>query len=159
MAEGRVTYRIQDESGKVDVNHTPPQVLAPILQSVGANEGVDAYDAVNVAQALEAASLGNARRTRSVGDALRRAGLSGETARIAETYLTTFNFGAKVNPRTAHPVTLAAIPGLGPSDVSEIINRRESGQQMPRLGSAAAWLAERPGPVVTVEATAELTSG
>lgn len=158
MAEGRVTYRIQDEAGKVDINYAPPQVLGPVLQSVGASEGVDAFDAVNVAQALEAANLSGS-RARSVGDALRAAGFPAATARLAEDYLTTFNFTAQINPRTAPPETLAAIPGLGPGGAEEIVSRRQAGQTMPRLGSAAAWLAERPGPVYTIEAEAELSTG
>ena len=159
MAEGRVTYRIQDEAGKIDINHAPPQVLGPVLQSIGTAAGVDSFDAVNVAQALQAAAgLGQA-RARSVGDALIAAGLPAQTARTADRYLTTFNFTPQINPRTAPAVTLAAIPGLGPGDVAEILKRRESGDQMPRLGSAAAWLAERPGPVYTIEADAELVTG
>lgn len=159
MAEGRVTYRIQDEAGKIDVFRTPPQVLGPVLQSIGAAEGVDAFDAVNVAQALEAAGQSGAPPARSVGDILRRAGLPPATARTAETYLTTFNATPQINPRTAHPVTLEAIPGLGPGDVQEIMNRRATGDQMPRLGSASAWLVERPGPVYTIISEAELGTG
>ena len=159
MAEGRVTYRIMDEAGKVDINFAPPQVLGPVLQSIGAAQGVDAFDAVNVAQALEAAAMRGTARARSVGDALIAAGLPAATARTADRYLTTFNFTNKINPRTAPAVTLAAIPGLGPGDVAEIMARRASGDQMPRLGSASAWLAERPGPVYTIEAEAELATG
>ncbi|MEM7472984.1 MAG: hypothetical protein AAF340_16675 [Pseudomonadota bacterium] len=159
MAEGRVTYRIQDEAGKLDIYLTPPAVLGPVLQNIGARAGVDAFDAVNVAQALQAASLRTRARPRSVGDALIEAGLPMQTARIAERYLTTFNFAGKVNPRTASETVLSAIPGLGPGDVAEILARRESGAQMPRLGSAAAWLAERAGPVYTITADAELSTG
>jgi len=158
MAEGRVTYRIQDEAGKIDVNYAPPQVLGPVLERIGAAEGVDAFDAVNVAQALEAARLGGS-PARSVGDVLRATGFSAATARVAEDYLTTFNFTPQINPRTAPAETLAAIPGLGADGAQDIIARRETGQTMPRLGSAAAWLAERPGPVYSIEAEAELATG
>lgn len=158
MAEGEVTYRIHDEGGKVDVNHAPSEVLAPVLASISAEEGIDRFDAVNVAQALEARNIGG-NRVRSVGDALRAAGLSRETARTAERYLTTFNFTSKVNPRTAAPATLAAIPGLGASGAAEIVARREAGETMPRLGSAAAWLAERASMVFTIEADAKLATG
>ncbi len=159
MAEGTVTYRIQDEAGKVDIYLTPPAVLGPVLQSIGARAGVDAFDAVNVAQALEAASLSTSARPRGVGDALIEAGLPIETARIADRYLTAFNFAGRVNPRTASETVLSAIPGLGPGDVAEIMSRRASNSQMPRLGSAAAWLAERAGPVYTISADAELAEG
>ncbi|MEM1065495.1 MAG: hypothetical protein AAF771_06075 [Pseudomonadota bacterium] len=159
MAEGVVLYRIQDEAGKVDINHAPPQVLGPVLARVGAAEGVDAFDAVNVAQALELHGRDPRGAARSVRAALRSAGLGEETVRTAETYLTTFNFTPQINPVTAPALTLGAIPGLGPSDVDEIVTRRNAGRQMPRLGSAAAWLAERYGPVYTITAEAELTTG
>ena len=159
MAEGVVTYRIQDESGKVDVNHAPPQVLGPVLARIGAAEGVDAFDAVNVAQALEAQARSAAGAARTVREALVAAGLSDATVRTAEAYLTTFNFTPQVNPVTAPKITLEAIPGLGPSDVAEIVARRDAGRQMPRLGSAAAWLAERYGPVYTITAEAQLATG
>lgn len=158
MAEGQVTYRIQDEAGKLDINHAAPQVLGPVLQSVGAAEGVDAFDAMNVAQALEAASM-QGRPARSVGDALRNSGIGAATALTAEAYLTTFNFTPQINPRTAPVPALSAIPGLGSAAAEEIIARRSAGRTMPRYGSAAAWLAERPGPVYTIEAEAVLTNG
>ncbi|MCY4181096.1 MAG: hypothetical protein OXD48_12645, partial [Litoreibacter sp.] len=159
MAEGQVTYRIQDEAGKVDIYLTPPAVLGPVLQSIGARAGVDAFDAVNVAQALEAASLKSSARPRSVGDALIEAGLPRQTAQIADQYLTAFNFSGRVNPPTASETVLSAIPGLGPGDVAEIMSRRAANEQMPRLGTAAAWLAERAGPVYTITAEAQLAEG
>ncbi|MEO0701799.1 MAG: hypothetical protein AAFY80_06650 [Pseudomonadota bacterium] len=159
MAEGTVTYRIQDEAGKVDINHAPPQVLGPVLARIGAAEGVDAFDAVNVAQALELHGRDPRGAARSVRDALVAAGLGPETVRTAERYLTTFNFTRQINPVTAPELTLGAIPGLGASDVAEIVQRRAEGRQMPRLGSASAWLVERYGPVYTITADATLTTG
>jgi hypothetical protein len=81
------------------------------------------------------------------------------SALVASRYLTTLNFTAQVNPVTAPRIVLAGIPGLGPSDVEDILTRRATGQGMPRLGSAAAWLSESAGPVYTIEAEARLTTG
>jgi hypothetical protein len=69
------------------------------------------------------------------------------------------NFTAQVNPATASRIVLAAIPGLGPSDVEEIILRRSTGREMPRLGSATAWLVELASPVYTIESEARLATG
>lgn len=159
MAEGTVTYRIQDEAGKIDIFHAPPQVLGPALVRIGEAEGIDAFDATNVAQALEAYARTRAGRIRSVREALLESGLGTETAGIAARHLTTLGFTAQVNPVTAPRTVLEAIPGLGPSDVEEILLRRQAGREMPRLGSASAWLAERYGPVYTIEAEARVAGG
>ena len=159
MAEGRVTYRIIDEAGKIDILQAPTQVLTPALVRIGEIEGIDAFDAVSIAEALAGFARQPDGRIGSVYEALTRAGFSGETAASAARYLTTFNFSAKVNPLTAPRTVLEAIPGLGPSDVEEILLRRSTGRPMPRLGSAVAWLVESSGPVYTIEAEAQLTTG
>lgn len=159
MAEGTVTYRILDEAGKIDILNAPRQVLTPALVRIGEVENLDAFDAVTVADTLAGFARQADGSVGSVSAALRRAGLGRQTAQIATRYLTTLNFTAQVNPVTAPRAVLEAIPGLGPSDVEEILLRRAAGRQMPRLGSAVAWLAERSGPVYTIEAEAELATG
>ncbi len=159
MAEGRVTYRIIDEAGKIDILQAPSQVLTPALVRIGEVEGIDAFDAVTVADALAGFAQQPDGTIGSVYTALIRAGFNGDTAAAASRYLTTLNFSAQVNPRTASRAVLESIPGLGPSDVEEILVRRSTGRPMPRLGSAVAWLVEGSGPVYTIEAEAELTTG
>ncbi len=159
MAEGTATYRIIDEAGKIDVLRAPPELLTPALARIGEAEGLDAFDAAGIAQALEAFARTPEGAVASVHDALTAAGLPAATALAASRYLTTLNFSAQVNPRTAPRAVLEAIPGLGVADVEEILLRRQTGEQMPRLGSATAWLVESAGPVYTVEAEAELATG
>lgn len=159
LAEGTVTYSIQDEAGKIDVLVAPPELLTPALVSIGESAGIDAFDAAAISQALQGFLRTPEGGTASVYDALTAAGLPRTSALVASRYLTTLNFTAQVNPVTAPRTVLAAIPGLGPSDVEDILLRRASGQGMPRLGSAAAWLVESAGPVYTIEAEASLTTG
>lgn len=159
MAEGVVTYRILDEAGKIDILQAPTQLLAPALVRIGELEGVDAFDAVTVADTLAGFARQPDGTIGSVYTTLTRAGFNAQTATIAARYLTTLNFTAQVNPATAPRAVLEAIPGLGPSDVDEIMLRRQTGRQMPRLGSAVAWLVERSGPIYTIEAEAQLTTG
>ena len=52
MAEGRATYRIYDEGGKLDVNQAPVELLGPTLQGLGDGQGIDAFDAVTIARAI-----------------------------------------------------------------------------------------------------------
>jgi hypothetical protein len=159
LAEGTLTYRIFDEAGKIDVFRASPRMLAPALVSVGEAEGIDSFDAINVAEALGRLVEQEDGTVRSVYSALTSAGLSGETALAASRYVTTLNLSSKVNPRTAPRAVLEAIPGLGPSDVDEIIARRSTGRPMPVLGSAAVWLVELSGPAFTIEAEAILSTG
>jgi general secretion pathway protein K len=159
LAEGSVTYSIQDEAGKIDVLVAPPELLTPVLTSIGENAGVDAFDAATISQALQGFLRTPDGGPATVYDALTAAGLPRSSALVASRYLTTLNFTAQVNPVTAPPIVLAAIPGLGPGDVEDILLRRSTGRGMPRLGSAAAWLVEAAGPVYTIESEAQLTTG
>lgn len=159
LAEGTVTYSIQDEAGKIDVLAAPTELLTPALVSIGENAGIDGFDAATIAESLQGFLRTPEGGTASVYDALTAAGLPRTSALLASRYLTTLNFTAQVNPVTAPRVVLAAIPGLGPGDVEDIMLRRATGQGMPRLGSAAIWLLELASPVYTIEAEASLTTG
>lgn len=161
MAEGQATYRIWDEGGKLDINEAPVELLGPTLQRLGDGEGIDAFDAVTIAQVIvsqrgDAGARGN---FRSIAILLSELGFPQEASLRARRVLTTFNGDAQINPKTAPEVLLSAIPGMGPSDVSNVIERRTARQTMPRLGTASVWLSGTEGPVYTVEAEGVLTSG
>ena len=156
MAEGTVTYRITDEAGKIDINAAPVELLRPAIEQIGRSTGFDAFDASNIAEGIIARRGGG---YASVWEALGGLGLSDRTIRLANRSLTTMNFKAQVNPRTAPEPVLLAIPGLGPSDVADILERRRAGRDLPRFGSATVWLDPDPGRVYTIEADARLTGG
>ena len=161
MAEGRATYRIWDESGKLDINNAPSQLLGPALQQLGDDSGIDAFDAVTIAQALVIQRDGLQERpfNTPLPQLLADLGLPQEVSLRARQLLTTYNGTNKVNPQTASPILLAAIPGLGPGDVATIVERRSAGLSMPRLGTASVWLSGTEGPVYTIEAEGTLNSG
>ncbi|WP_159086874.1 general secretion pathway protein GspK [Loktanella sp. Alg231-35] len=161
MAEGQVTYRIFDEGGKLDINQAPVQLLAPTLQQLGEGQGIDAFDAVTIARAIitQRGDEGERGNFRSIALLLTELGFPQEASLEARRVLTTYNIDAQINPITAPPPLLAAIPGLGPSDVSTIVERRSQGLSMPRLGTASVWLGGTEGPVYTVQAEGLLTSG
>ena len=156
MAEGTVTYRITDEAGKIDINAAPVELLRPAIEQIGRSTGFDAFDASNIAEGIIARRGGG---HASVWEALGGLGLSDRTIRLANRSLTTMNFKAQVNPRTAPEPVLLAIPGLGPSDVADILERRRAGRDLPRFGSATVWLDPDPGRVYTIEADARLSGG
>lgn len=158
MGEGQITYQIYDEAGKMDIRNAPIELLGPALEMIGKTAGIDAFAAANLAQELSNRARNDNKLT-SVPDMLRELGLSGPSVHIASRYLTSLNFTSKINPRTASPELLAVIPGIGPSDVDEIVTRRESNRDMPRLGTATAWLDDRESAAYTIVVTAKLTSG
>ncbi|MEM8536406.1 MAG: hypothetical protein AAGF56_00950 [Pseudomonadota bacterium] len=161
MAEGSATYRIWDEGGKLDVNFAPVQLLGPTLQRLGDDQGVDAFDAATIAQVIVAqrGSEGATGTFRSVPALLSDLGFPQEASLRARQVLTTFNGSNQVNPATASPALLAAIPGIGPSDVTAIVDRRAQGLPLPQLGTASVWLGGTEGPIYTVEAEGVLNSG
>ncbi|MDX8353208.1 type II secretion system protein GspK [Cognatiyoonia sp. IB215182] len=161
MAEGQATYRIWDEGGKLDINAAPVELLGPVLQRLGESSGIDAFDAVTIAQALvtQRADAGSRNFSRPIPQLLTDLGLPQNVSLRARQVLTTYNGTPQVNPVTASPALLAAIPGLGPSDVEWIVQRRNAGQSLPRLGTASVWLGGTEGPVYTIEARSTLQSG
>ncbi len=161
MAEGQATYRIWDEGGKLDINAAPVELLGPALQQLGQDSGIDAFDAVTIAQALVTRRADADAQTfnRPIPQLLADLGLPQDVSLRARQILTTYSGTPQVNPTTAAPALLAAIPGLGPSDVALILDRRRAGQSLPRLGTASVWLGGTEGPVYTIEARGTLQSG
>ena len=159
LAEGRITIRVEDEAGKVDLRHAPPQVLGPVLTSLGQRTGIDAFAAANLAEGFADLNPMEGGRPVDLRMLLRRAGLDAHAAEIASRHLTLLNGTPKVDPISASPAVLIAIPGLGPSDVETILTRRASGGPLPQLGSAMVWIGPRTGPVFTVRVQAELSTG
>lgn len=161
MSEGQATYRIWDEGGKLDINRAPAQLLGPTLQRLGDGSGIDAFDAVTIAQALIVRRDGGQSETvsRPIPQLLADLGLPQDVSLRARQILTTYNGTNQVNPLTASPDLLAAIPGLGPSDVATIVDRRRAGLSLPRLGTASIWLGGTEGPIYTIEARSTLRSG
>lgn len=161
MAEGEATYRIWDEGGKLDVNHAPIELLGPVLQQLGDNEGIDAFDAVTIAQVIvsQRGTAGAEGDFQSIAMMLSAIGFPREASLQARQVLTTYSGTRDINPQTAPAILLAAIPGLGPSDVNTILERRSAGLSMPRLGTASVWLGGTEGPVYTIAVESALASG
>lgn len=161
MAEGTATYRIFDEGGKLDVNQAPVELLGPTLQALGEGQGIDAFDAVTIARAIIArrGDAGARGDFRSIALLLTDLGFPQEASLRARQVLTTYNTDGQINPDTAPATLLAAIPGMGPSDVTTVVERRAQGLSLPRLGTASVWLSGTEGPVYTIRAEAVMASG
>ena len=157
MAEGTVTLRIEDEAGKIDVNAAPQSLIRGALAQLEI-AGADAFELSNVAQAI-ASWPDAAGPVPSLEALVMRGDLPPAVARRASGVLTVHNRTPRMDPTSAPPGVLAALPGLGPSDVEAILAGRDAGTESPALGAARQWLAPRRGPVFRLRATARLATG
>ncbi|MEO0819780.1 MAG: hypothetical protein AAF074_05045 [Pseudomonadota bacterium] len=157
---GEARFRIRDEKGKVDLNRAPVTLLAGTLQRLGAG-GLDAVDYASLADRL----LALAREARESGAApslpelLARAGLSQSVASRAALVLTLHNYGPRINPETAPPEVLAAVPSMGAEDLEAILEARRLGEPLPVLGAAQGWFENNEGPVYSIHTTGRTANG
>lgn len=156
MAEGRIEVAIQDEAGKIDINEAPVEILRPLMDALV--QGTDAFDATNLAQMIIETRRENG-PYRSLDALIAQFEIRPAAADVMRRVMTVHNYTPRIDPRSAPAMVLAAIPGLGPSEAEEIITRRASGASLPRMGTAAVWLAPRSGPVYRLRATAQMAGG
>ncbi len=159
MAEGRVEIRIEDEAGKVDLIRAPARLLSPVLVALGSSSGVDAFAAANLAQGFAGLNPMEGGRPIDLRTLLRAQGFDDRAVALAGRHLTMMNGTAKVNPKTASPLVLGAVPGLGPSDVQALMALRGTDRPLPQLGTATISLSARYGPVYTIHVRADLVGG
>ena len=180
LATGSVRSRLSDEGGRIDVGKAPAVVLAALLRSVGATEAA----ANDVAQRIvERRYPGNAARpntaVRSTNAATRTPGTGQPFSDVRQLQLipgmlpdwvaaiaplaTVFG-GETVNPLTAPPGVIAALPGVERDQVAAFLKARRSFpadvDRLVRLvGPAQRYLAVKPPRVASVELMAELANG
>jgi general secretion pathway protein K len=179
LATGSVRSRLNDEGGRIDVGKAPAEVIAALLRSVGASEAA----ANNVAQRIvERRYPGNAARPNSeprptIGATgappmeqfsdLRQLqlvpGMRPEWVAAIAPLATVFG-GETINPLTALPGVIAALPGVAKGQADAFVKARRSSpadvERLVRLVEPARrYLAVKPVRVASVELTAELANG
>jgi general secretion pathway protein K len=180
LATGSARVRLNDEGGRIDVGKAPAVVLAALLRSVGAPEAA----ANDVAQRIvERRYRRNGSRPdpapRSASAATRMpatsqpfsdlrqlqliAGMTPDWLAAIEPLTTVFG-GETINPLTAPPGVIAALPGVGKDQVDVFLKtRRALPTDVERLvrtvGDAQQYLAIKPQRVASVELVAELADG
>jgi type II secretory pathway component PulK len=180
LATGSVRSRLSDEGGRIDVGKAPAVVLAALLRSVGASEAA----ANDVAQRIvERRYSGNAARPntapRSTTGATGTPGTGQPFSDVRQLQLipgmlpdwvaaiaplaTVFG-GETINPLTAPPGVIAALPGVERDQVAAFLKaRRSSAVDVDRLmrlvEPARPYLVVKPARVASVELMAELANG
>ena len=180
LGTGAVRARLSDEGGRIDIGKAPVELLASMLRSVGAPEaeaGIVAQRIVDRRGPGKAASPDNAGRPSSearqmsstgrpftdIGQLQSIPGMAPDWI-VAIAPLTTVFGEQTVNPLTAPPGVIAALPGVDAQRVAAFLRARRSSPSdadrlVPILGPAQQYLAVKPQRVASVELTAALASG
>jgi general secretion pathway protein K len=177
LGTGAVRVRINDEGGRIDIGKAPVELLASMLRSIGAPEAA----ARNVAQRIvERRDPGHAAGPDNMANvAPKMSGFNQPFTDIGQLRtipgmapdwiaaiapLTTVFGNQTVNPLTAPPGVIAALPGVDGQRVAAFLNARHSfpsdaDRLVPMLGPAQQYLAVKPQRVASVDLTAALASG
>lgn len=180
LATGSARLRLNDEGGRIDIGKAPAIVIAALLRYVGAPEAA----AKDVAQRIverryprntprpdpRLRSSNGATRTPATGQPfsdLRQLQLIPGMAPdwvAAMAPLTTVFGGETINPLTAPPGVIAALPGVEKGQVDAFLKARRSfpvdvDRLVRMVGAAQQYLAVKPQRVATVELMAELANG
>jgi general secretion pathway protein K len=184
-----VRSRLTDEGGRIDVGKAPAEVIAALLRSVGASQSA----ANDVAQRIvERRNPGNAPRPNvALGSTNSATGTPQQMGQPSTpemglpfsdlrqlqlvpgmrpewvagiTPLATVFGGETINPLTAPPGVIAALPGVAKGQADAFVRARRSSladveRLMRLIEPARRYLAVKPVRVASVELMAELANG
>ena len=175
LATGSVRARLSDEGGRIDINKAPPQVLAALLRSVGAPPAtaeiaakaiidqrgdLDPRGSATAARRIPVVATTHEQALASVGriTAMRAQWLG------AIAPLTTIYGSETVNPLTAPPGVIAALPGVDAAKLEAFLAERrnvsaDAGRLAQMLGPAQRFVAVTPQRVAAVDLMAIATEG
>jgi general secretion pathway protein K len=180
LGTGAVRALLNDEGGRIDIGKAPVELLSSMFRSVGAPEAAAGVVAQRI---VDRRSPGNAVSPDSVGRPSNEApkmpgtrqpfadigqlqsipGMEPDWIAAIAPLITVFG-DQTVNPLTAPPGVIAALPGVDAQRVAAFLRaRRSSPSDADRLvrilGPAQQYLAVKPQRVASVDLTAALASG
>jgi general secretion pathway protein K len=180
LGTGAVRARLNDEGGRIDIGRAPVELLASLFRSLGLAEETAGIIAQRI---VERRTRRDAARTDSGGRPSNQATQLSSTnqpfADIGELRsipdmdpdwiaaiapLTTVYGEQTINPLTAPPGVIAALPGVDGQRAAAFIKARSSSPSdadrlVGLLGPAQQYLAVKPQRVASVDLTAELPRG
>lgn len=173
---GRFAASVRDEAGLVDLNGSPPDLLASAYRASGASGmAPDTFaarlvawrDETKVQEAPGKTEAGrggkrssSGRPLRSLDEAASRLGLSPRDVRALTPLVTVYNPDGKVNVLSASRAVLEALPGLSRPALEDILARRKDptpesvSALKASLGALGDSIKTEPGPAYRVEVTA-----
>lgn len=167
-----VQVSLRDEGGKIDLNAAPPELVGGLLQALGVDAGASAamvetivqrrQQTADVAEASDPEGASERRRPLGFTDIAELRLIPGMTRRLYERiapFVTVYSRNARVDPITAPPEVLYAVPDLTRQDVETFLTARADPgavptDLMPILRAGLRYLAHRPLQTVTVHAEA-----
>jgi general secretion pathway protein K len=166
LGTGAVRLRLNDEGGRIDIGRAPLELIASMLRSVGAPQAAANDLARQIVERRK--SRGPANTTTTVppfADIAQLASIPGMSpdwiAALAP--LATVFGGETVNPLTAPPGVIAALPGLDAHRIDAFLKaRREAANAdalVQMIAPAQRYLSVKPQRVASVDLTAKLASG
>jgi general secretion pathway protein K len=188
LATGSVRSRLSDEGGRIDVGKAPAAVIAALLRSVGASEAAANDVARRIIERRNPGNtprpnvaLGSTNGATSTPASVRQPtpgmgqpfsdlrqlqlvpGMRPEWLAAIAPLATVFG-GETINPLTAPPGVIAALPGVAKAQADAFLRARRStpgdiDRLMRLLEPARPYLVVKPVRVASVELTAELTNG
>jgi len=179
---GEVRFRITDEGGRVDLNAADPLLLEGLYSAAGgrsmrpnafASRVVDWRDedsdvSINGAEQSSYADAGldygpANMPFHSVEEARFLLGLSTQDFERLRRYVTVFSGSPKIDPLSAPPAVLMAIPGAGKAAVQQILDARKGGRDREYIiGVVPAmtdFLRDQPSGIFRVQVRAKLKNG
>jgi general secretion pathway protein K len=178
LGTGAVRVRLNDECGRIDIGKAPAELLASMLRSMGVPEAVARNVAKRIVERRDpgrAADPDNPRANvatemsgsnqpfTDIGQLQTIPGMAPDwIAAIAP--LTTVFGDQTVNPLTAPPGVIAALPGIDGQRVATFLKARQSfpsdADRLVRIvAPAQQYLAVKPQRVASVDLTATMASG
>ncbi|MCB1751002.1 MAG: general secretion pathway protein GspK [Gammaproteobacteria bacterium] len=186
LGDAQLSFTLQDENGKLDINHAPLELVENLLVTQGVAEDT----ALAISHALgdwrdenDLKQLYGAERReyieagmawtpsnapfRSIREIRHLLGMTSRIYNMIAPLITVYGSSEKINPQFAPRALLAAIPGIDAVELENYIDARESlsAEQVPApaalplLTSVESSLSGKAGPVYTVFGRARLPSG
>jgi general secretion pathway protein K len=182
LAQGSVHLRLEDEGGRIDIGKAPPELLASLLRTVGADDADALARAIvewrkadpGAAQGPAPPAAGSPAAAppapaatpaadsiiTDLGDLLGMPRMRPQWVAAMAPLVTVYG-NETVNPLTAPEAVLAALPGMDHLQLSAFLDQRRFGvdpkQLVASLGAAQKYLDAKPAPAISVHLSATLT--
>jgi general secretion pathway protein K len=177
----KISVRFQSEAARIDLNAAPKELLAGLFVALGVGKSAaDGYaDRVigwrdkaetnsdpSEAEAYKQAGLTYAPRAAPFNDALELSLVMGLPPAIVErmfSFVTVYSGKARVDVIEAAPEALAALPGVTPEALADVLQARASGSDgktlIERLGPAGRTVTIEPNDATRASVLVEIPSG
>ncbi len=142
-----IEVRIIDEAGKVDLNTGAPELLAALLQTVGAGPDVAFTIASEVAAFRNGTATGQPRGFETTSELLGVPGMTPALFERVAPFVTVLTHARGIDPNVAPPAILAAFSGRGASAPA-------SGSEGGGIAGAAGFVTESQHVLYSIESVA-----